>query len=175
MIGELLPQHPVATCTRRGHAGAIRRDRVYNSGRFHSSCREGWRTLRIFARVIAMVVLLIVAWPEAVPSYAQPSQKSLAATMQRIVDTIKDTCRQLHPDYEQEYRECAVKRHGEMKSFWTKLWHYRDTKGIHSDELKKGMECADNASPKMRGQGRKVDLVRADWIQANKCYEEALR
>ena len=150
---------------------------------------QNWRTVLLEActfaqearevlitRVLAMAtVVLVLAWSGTFPSHAQPSQQSLDATGQLIVDTIKDMCRQRHPDNEQEFRECAVKRYDAMKGFFTKLFHYRDTKGIRSDEFKKGLACIENASPAVREQGRKVAVERADWIRANDCYESALR
>tara|TARA_R110002110_G_scaffold207950_2_gene420150 strand:+ start:471 stop:863 length:393 start_codon:yes stop_codon:yes gene_type:complete len=129
----------------------------------------------LVARSLAMVAVLAVAWLGAAPSLAQPSQQSLNATGQLIVDTIKDMCRQRHPDDEQEFRNCAVKRYDAMKGFFTKLYHYRDTMGIQSDEFKKGLACIESASPAVREQGRKVAVERADWIRANDCYESALR
>jgi hypothetical protein len=128
----------------------------------------------LVARVLAMVVVLVVTWPGAVPSHAQSNQQSLDATGQLIVDTIKDMCRQFHPDDEQEFRECAVERYDAMRGFFTKLYHYRDTKGIRSDEFKKGLACIENASPTVQEQGREVAVERADWIRANDCYESAL-
>jgi len=129
----------------------------------------------LVARVLAIVVMLIMAWPGGTPSHAQPSQQSLAATEQLWIDNINKTCRELHPDDEREYRECAVKRQDAMKAFFTKLYHYRDTRGIRSDEFEKGLSCLENASPAVREQGRKVAVERADWIKANDCYESALR
>lgn len=129
----------------------------------------------LVARSFAMAIVLAVAWLGAAPSLSQPSQESLNATGQLFVDTIKDMCRQRHPDDEQEFRNCAVKRYDAMKGFLTKLYHYRDTKGIRSDEFKKGLACIESASPAVREQGRKVAVERADWIRANDCYESALR
>lgn len=123
------------------------------------------------ARVLAMA---IVAWSGTAPSHAQPSEQSLDATGQLIVDSIKDMCRQRHPDNEQKLRECAVKQYDAMKGFFTKLYHYRDTKGIRSDEFKKGLACIDEAAPAVREQGRKVAVERADWVRANDCYEADL-
>lgn len=126
-------------------------------------------------RVLAVAVVLVGAWPGTAPSQAQPSQQSLDATGQLIVDSIKDMCRERHPDNEQEFRECAVKRYDAMKGFFTKLYHYRDTNGIRSEEFKKGLACIEDASPAVQEQGRKVAVEQADWIRANDCYEAALR
>jgi hypothetical protein len=129
----------------------------------------------VIVRVLAVAAGLALVWPGTSPSHAQPSQQSLNATGKLIVDTIKDMCRQHHPDNEQEFRECAVKQYDAMKEFLAKLYRYRDTKGIRSSELKKGLACLENASPAIQGQGGKVAIERADWTRANDCYESALR
>jgi hypothetical protein len=122
-----------------------------------------------------MVIPLMLAWSNPVLTHAQPSQQSLDAQGQLIADTIKDRCRRMYPDDEQQFRECATKQYDAMKAFFTKLFHYRDTMGIRSNEFKKGIACVENASPAAQEQGRKVAVEKADWIEANDCYESVLR
>ena len=125
--------------------------------------------------LLAIAMACTVPWRGAAPSYAQTSGQGLDATGQLIVDTIKKTCKQDHPGNQQEFRECAIKRYDAMRSFFAKLFHQRDTKGISSDEFKRGITCLEKASPSVRERARKFAIERADWTTANSCYESALR
>ncbi len=129
----------------------------------------------LLTRNLSMAVILVVSWSVSVPSHAQTGQQRLDTTGQLIVDSIKDSCKQRYPSNEQEFRQCAIMRYDAMKAFFTKLYHYRDTKGIRSDEFKKGLSCVEKASPMVQEPGRQVAIERADWIKANDCYESALR
>lgn len=60
--------------------------------------------------VRVVIVVSCVYWLGTAPSHAQPSQRSLDATGELIVDTIKEICRQSHPDSEQRFRACAIER-----------------------------------------------------------------
>lgn len=125
--------------------------------------------------MLALTFFVLVASAESAVLQAQPTQQSLDATGQLIVNSIKDMCRLSHPDNDYEFRKCAESRYDAMKSFFAKLFHYRDTKGTQSSEFKKGLTCVENASPSIDDQGRKMVIERADWISANACYEEVLR
>jgi hypothetical protein len=142
---------------------------------FPNAHLSGHQGRRLVFCILSVVAMLSMAWSDAAPLHAQPSQESLNATGRRIVETIKEMCRQRHPDNEQGFRKCAVKRYDAMKGFFAKLYHYRDTKGTRSDEFKKGIACLDNASPRVQEPGREVAVERADWVKANECYEAALR
>ena len=125
--------------------------------------------------IVLVIVVFCVCWIGTASSYAQPSQKSLNATGQVIVDNIKEMCRESHPDSEQTFRACAIERCGAMKNFFAKLFYYRDTQGMQSHKFKIGITCLENASPIARKKERKFITERADWISANTCYETALR
>lgn len=138
--------------------------------------RSAWinRNMQV-CLVLAIAMACTVSWRGAAPLHAQTSGQGLDATGQLIVDTIKKMCKQDHPGNQQKFRECAIDRYDAMKSFFTKLFHQRDTKGISSDEFNSGITCLEKASPSVRESGRKFAIERADWITANSCYESALR
>ena len=129
----------------------------------------------LIARVLFIVMVCVVPWLGTAPSHAQTGPQSLDATGQLIVDTIKQNCKQIHPINEQEFRGCAIQRYDAMRSFFAKLFHHRDTKGIGSNNFKRGIICLENASPPVEERGRKFAVERVDWISANACYETALR
>lgn len=121
------------------------------------------------------LLLCLAASVFALPAVAQPSQESLNATGQLLVDTIKQNCRKEHPTDEARFVGCATTRYDAMVRFLGKLYSYRDTKGVNSTEFRKGVECIDIASPSVVEFGRKKAMEHADWVKADDCYSASLR
>lgn len=129
----------------------------------------------LVGRIVIFGMMLVLTGPRVTPLQAQINQESLNATMQLYVDNIKAKCNQRYPEDEQQFRKCAVNQYKAMTAFFSKLFHYRDTKGTRSNEFKRGVECLERASPAVQEQQRKVAVEHADWIRANNCYETAIR
>ena len=108
-------------------------------------------------------------------AYGEPSQQQLNATFQTFIDEIKKGCSLEHPNSDQKFRSCAETKYSSMKSFFEKLFYYRDNKGISSKELQIGTDCMSQFSPSVSDPKRKYAVERADWIGANNCYKSAIQ
>lgn len=125
--------------------------------------------------IIAIILFSVLVLPESSFARRQASQEQLNATGQLQVDKIKEVCKRENPNNDTMYRDCATLRYNSMRLFYTKLFQQRDTKGAQSSEFKKGIDCIFKASPSVNEPNRKKAVELADWIMANKCYEEALK
>ena len=63
------------------------------------------------------IVLAVELSTASATANAEPTKESLDATGQLMVDTIKENCRQAHPNDESEYRNCATVRYEAMRPF----------------------------------------------------------
>lgn len=95
----------------------------------------------------------------------------ITATFQSFIDFIKFGCHQEFPNDQAKWVECSTRRYEAMKAFHEKLYRYRDTQGIQSAGFKRGLDCVDEASPRVNEPDRKIAMERANWIKANNCLE----
>ena len=120
---------------------------------------------------IICIFLIGVNTSLARPDVTEKSQRAIGI---KIVDAIKVTCSNMHPIDDVKYKECASVRYEAMKWFFSKFYHYRDTKGVESKEFKYGIECSLKYSPKVNEIGRKQALELAEWLKVKSCYKKML-
>lgn len=97
-------------------------------------------------------------------------QENIDAVFSEIVAGIKQRCGERFHSDDAAYMECAIKNHESMKSFFTRLWHYRDTEGATSKKFNDGTKCLENSTPTRWPLSQQRDISKTDWVKANECY-----